>query len=152
LNLSSRRYCSCAQNRPRKEIDMTQEVGPKSVVAVAAGCIAIGLIGVGAVAAATSVPGSVAGSVISVAGSTLTIKTIVTSTGKSKVKLNSKTAITKQAAGTRANLKIGDCVRASGTASSSDLEAAQVVITGTSSSQCAGGFGGGNGPRQSTGA
>ena len=107
--------------------------------------MAIGLVGVGAVGAATSVSGSVAGAVTSVAGSTFTIKTTVTSTGSSKVKLSSKTAITKQAAGTRANLKKGDCVRASGTASGTAVEAAQVVITGTSSSQCSAGFGGGNG-------
>jgi hypothetical protein len=119
-----------------------------TVGAVVAAWMAIGLVGVGAVAAATFVSGSVAGAVTSVAGSTFTIKTTVTSTGSSKVKLSSNTAITKQAGGTRASLKRGDCVCASGTASGTLVEAAQVVITGTSSSQCSGGFGGGNGSRQ----
>jgi hypothetical protein len=67
------------------------------------------------------------------------------------VKLSATTAITKQAAGTRANLKTGDCVRASGTASGTAVDAAQIVITGINATQCSAGFGGNGAPRQPTG-
>jgi hypothetical protein len=130
---------------------VTQQIRPRSAVAVVAACMAIGFIGVRAVGAATAVSSSVAGAVTSVAGATFTIKTSVTSTGSSKVKLSSKTAITKQAAGTRANLKKGDCVRASGTGSGTAVEAAQVVITGVSANQCSAGFGGTGAPHQAAG-
>lgn len=126
-----------------------QQIRPRGAVTVVAACMAIGLVGVGAGSAAAAVSGSVAGAVTSVAGATFTIKTTVTSTGSSKVKLSSKTAITKEAAGTQANLKKGDCVRASGTASGTAVAATQIVITGVSASQCSTGFGGGgNGPLQ----
>jgi len=126
-----------------------QEIRPRGAVTVVAACMAIGLVGVGAgAAAATAVSGSVAGAVTSVAGATFTIKTTVTSTGSSTVRLSSTTAITKQAAGTQANLKKGDCVRASGTASGTAVAATQIVITGVNASQCSTGFGGGNGPPQ----
>jgi hypothetical protein len=113
--------------------------------------LAVGFVGAGVGGAATAVSGSVAGAITSVSGSTFMIKTTVTSTGSSKVKLSSKTAITKQAAGTKASLRKGYCVRATGTASGTNLDATQVVITGTNATQCASAFGGGNAIRQGGG-
>ena len=130
---------------------MTRHIRTRTALAVVAACMAIAFVGVGAVGAATAVSGSVAGAVTSVAGTTFTLKTTVTGTGSSKVKLSSKSAITKQVAGTRANLKTGDCVRASGTASGTAVEAAQIVITGVNATQCSAGFGGTGAPRQPTG-
>jgi hypothetical protein len=119
---------------------------------LATACVAIGLVCVGAVAAATAPSGSVAGAVTAASGATFTVKTTVTSTGSSKVKLSSKTAITKQAAGNRSNLKAGDCVRASGTASGTAVAATQIVITGVTASQCSAGFGGTHAAPQGGGA
>lgn len=128
-----------------------QQTRRRTAIALVAACMVFGAV-VGAVSAASSVSGSVVGAVTSVAGSTFTIKSESTSTGSSKVKLSSKTAITKQAAGTLANLKVGDCVRASGTAGGTAVDASQVVITGVTTSQCTAGFGRANAPQQAAGA
>ncbi|HWB22084.1 MAG TPA: hypothetical protein VG652_04290 [Gaiellaceae bacterium] len=128
-----------------------QQIRRRGALALVAASLVSGLI-VGAVSAASAVSGSVVGAVTSVAGSAFTIKSESTSGGSSKVKLSSKTAITKQTAGTFANLKTGACVRASGTPSGTALDATQVVITGVIASQCAAGFGRANAPQQAAGA
>jgi hypothetical protein len=123
----------------------------RTAIALVAACVVSGVV-VGTAAAASSVSGSVVGAVTSVAGSTFTIESQSTGTGSSKVELSAKTAITKQAAGTLANLKKGECVRASGTASGTALGATQIVITGATASQCDAGFGRANAPEQAAGA
>jgi hypothetical protein len=128
-----------------------QQTRRRIAIALMAACTVSG-VAVGTVSAASSVSGSVVGAVSSIAGSTFTIKSQSTSTGSSKVKLSSKTAITKQAVGALTNLKVGDCVRASGTAGGTAVDATQVVITGVTANQCTGGFGRANALQQAAGA
>jgi len=103
--------------------------------------------------AASPVPGSVSGPVVSVKGSTFTITTSLSPSGKSLVTVGSA-EITEQATAPRSSLKVGACVSAMGTRNSKGVVTAQrISISAPVKGQCGGGFGGragGGRPRTGT--
>jgi hypothetical protein len=109
--------------------------------------LAIGAVLAGATAATAAAPvaGSVAGPVVTIQGKTFTVTTTLSPTGKSKVTVTSKTTITAQAAGTRADVKKGACVVATGTKKGTAVAATRVSLMSKSGGQCGGRPGGGGG-------
>ena len=106
-----------------------------------------------AATAAAPVQGSVFGPVVSVSGSTFTITTSLSPSGKSKVSAGAAT-ITEQATAPKSSLKVGACVAASGTRNSKGVVAAtRITISAPVKGQCGGGFAfrGGPGPGGGTG-
>ena len=104
-------------------------------------------------AAAAPVQGSVFGPVVSVKGTTFTITTSLSPSGKSTVSTGSAT-ITEQGTAPRSSLKVGACVMATGSRNSKGVVAAtRITISAPVKGQCGGGFasrggtrpGGGNG-------
>ena len=80
------------------------------------------------------------GPVVSVSGSTFTITTSLSPSGKSKVSAGSAT-ITEQATAPKSSLKIGACVAASGARNSKGVVAAtRITISAPVKGQCGGGF------------
>jgi len=107
------------------------------------------------VSAASPVQGSVFGPVVSVKGTTFTITTSLSPTGKSLVSAGSA-RITEQATAPRSSLKVGACVSAMGTRDSKGVVAAQrISISEPVKGQCGAGFvrraGGGRPPGTGTG-
>jgi hypothetical protein len=100
--------------------------------------------------AASPVQGSVSGPVVAVKGSTFTITTSLSPTGKSLVSAGSA-RISEQATAPRSALKVGACVMATGSKNSKGVVAAtRVSISAPVNGKCGGGFqrragGGGNG-------
>ena len=95
-----------------------------------------------ATGATKPVAGSVSGPVVSVKGSTFTLTTSLSPTGRSKVAVGSKTTITEQLAGTLADVKTGLCVTAIGQkAKNGTVTATRVTLTQPVKGQCGGGFG-----------
>jgi len=95
-----------------------------------------------AIGATKPVAGSVSGPVVSVKDSTFTLTTSLSPTGRSKVAVGSKTAITEQLAGTIADVKTGMCVTAIGQkAKNGTVTATRVTLTQPVKGQCGGGFG-----------
>jgi Domain of unknown function (DUF5666) len=93
-------------------------------------------------AAASPVTGSVAGPITEVKGQMFKLTTTLSPTGASTIHLGSKTAITQQVAGTRANLQKGVCVTAVGQKNGKGVVAAtQVTVTKSVNGKCTGGFG-----------
>ena len=89
--------------------------------------------------------GSVSGPIVSVEGKTFTVKTSMTSTGKSTVTIGSA-AITQQEQAPRSSLKVGACVAAMGTRNSKGVVTAdRITISAPVKGQCGGGFFGGRG-------
>ena len=90
--------------------------------------------------AASPVQGSVSGPVVSVSGSTFTITTKLSPTGKSKVSAGSAT-ITEQAAVSKSDVKVGACVMASGSRSTKGVVTAdRISISQPVKGSCTGGF------------
>jgi len=89
--------------------------------------------------------GSVFGPIVSAEGKSFTLKTSMTSTGKSTVTIGSAT-ITEQEQAPSSSLKVGACVAAMGTRNSKGVVAAdRVTISAPVNGQCGGGFFGGRG-------
>ncbi len=85
----------------------------------------------GVASGATPVTGFVSGMISSVSGSTFTVSTAISPTGRSKVVVGSKTAISEQEPGTRSDVKKGVCVTANGTKKGSTVTATRVSIAPT---------------------
>jgi len=110
----------------------------------------VGVLATGAAVAASPVSGSVFGPVTSVKGETFVLKTALSPSGSSTVHLGSSTAITEQAAGSRADLRKGVCATANGAKNSKGVVAAtRVTVSAPVNGQC-GGFGGGGRPAGSS--
>jgi hypothetical protein len=108
------------------------------------GALAGGLaLGAGAAGAASPVQGSISGPVVSVKGTTFTVTTSLSPSGKSAVTVVSSTRITAQAAGTSKNVKKGLCVTALGTKDKKGVVTAQrVTLRAPVKGSCTGGFAG----------
>lgn len=92
--------------------------------------------------AAKPVAGSVSGPIVSVKGTTFTLTTTLSPTGKSKVSVGSKTTITEQVSGTIADVKKGACVTALGQKTAKGtIDATRITLTQPVKGQCTGGFG-----------
>ena len=106
-----------------------------------------------AATAATPVQGSVFGPIVSVQGTTFTLTTSLSPSGKSKVTVG-KATITEQSTAPRSSLKVGACVSATGARNSKGVVAAtRITISAPVKGQCGTGFGGGRGsgpPRTGT--
>ena len=90
--------------------------------------------------AASPVQGSLFGPVVAVTGSTFTITTSLSPTGKSKVSAGSAT-ITEQATAPKSSLKVGACVMASGTRNGKGVvTATRITISQPVRGSCTGGF------------
>ncbi|HLX19009.1 MAG TPA: DUF5666 domain-containing protein [Gaiellaceae bacterium] len=90
--------------------------------------------------AASPVQGSVSGPVVSVSGSTFTITTKLSPTGKSKVSAGSAT-ITEQATAPKSDLKIGACVMANGSKNSKGVVTAlRITVSQPVKGSCTNGF------------
>ncbi|HEX4678997.1 MAG TPA: hypothetical protein VH210_07310 [Gaiellaceae bacterium] len=90
--------------------------------------VAVGSTLVTAAGAASS-PAFISGQIVAVSGSTFTISTSLSPTGKSKVSVGSKTTMSEQKTGTLSNLKKGVCVSAAGTTSGTKITATRISIT-----------------------
>ena len=105
----------------------------------------------GAASAASPVSGSISGPVTSVKGSTFTVTTSLSPTGKSTVTVGKSTTVTAQETMALSSLKTGVCVMATGQKNSKGVVAAQrISVTTPVKGQCTGGFrgfrgGGGSG-------
>lgn len=101
------------------------------------------------ITAGSPVQGSVSGPVVSVKGTTFTITTSLSPSGKSQVSAGSAT-ITEQATAPRSSLKIGACVMATGAKNSKGVvTATRITISQPVKGSCTNGFAGrrgGNGP------
>jgi len=122
-------------------------------LALAAACALTGVA-----AAASPVSGSISGPVTSVKGSTFTVTTKLSPTGKATVAVGKSTTILTQETVAVGALKTGDCVMATGQKNGKGVVAAQrISLTTAVKGQCNAGFGrrggrppgaptGGNGP------
>jgi hypothetical protein len=111
---------------------------PRTYLALAvpvAACAA----GVG-IASAAPTRGSISGPITAVAGSTFKVKTALSPTGTSTVTVGKQAAIVEQRPGTKADLKKGACVMATGTTKNKVVDATRISITGLRS--CTSPFGG----------
>ncbi len=106
-----------------------------------------------AATAATPVQGSVFGPIVSVQGTTFTLTTSLSPSGKSTVTVG-KATITEQGTAPKSSLKVGACVAATGARGKNGVVAAtRITITEPVKGQCGAGFGGGRGsgpPRTGT--
>lgn len=119
------------------------------VMAAFAACV---LVPAGVASAAAPVQGSLFGPVVSVSGSTFTIITSLSPTGKSKVS-DSSAKVTEQTTAPRSSLKVGACVQATGSRNSKGVVAAsRITISAPSGGSCTNGLAGrgGNRPRGAT--
>jgi len=98
-------------------------------------------------AAATPVQGSVFGPIVSAQGTTFTLTTSLSPSGKSTVTVG-KATITEQGTAPKSSLKVGACVSATGTRDSKGVVAAtRITISAPVKGQCGAGFAGsGSGP------
>ena len=122
----------------------------RSVVRLGIAAALVAAVGGGVAEAASPVGGSFAGPITSVAGSTFVVRTSLSPTGRSKVHVGAKTAITEQVAGTSASLKTGECVVATGTKKGATIDAQRVLVRSGAGASCASPLGGrriGNGTR-----
>ena len=89
--------------------------------------------------------GSVFGTIVSVKGTTFTLKTSASPTGKSTVSIGSAT-ITEEIRALRSSLKVGACVMATGARNSKGVVAAtRITISAPVNGECGGDFAGGGG-------
>jgi Domain of unknown function (DUF5666) len=103
--------------------------------------LAVGLVLVPAAAAASPVQGSVFGPIVSVSGTSFTLTTTLSPSGKSLVSAGSA-RITEQATAPKSDLKVGACVMASGSKNSKGVVAAtRISISAPVKGQCTVGFG-----------
>ena len=96
----------------------------------------------GVASAASPVTGSISGPVTSVKGSTFTMTTSLSPTGKATVTVGKSTTIVTQATVALSSLKTGDCVMATGAKNSKGVVTAQRVSLSTPvKGACTAGFG-----------
>jgi hypothetical protein len=112
----------------------------------------------GVASAAAPVTGSISGPVVSVKGSTFTVTTSLSPTGKSAVTVSKSTTIITQETVALSALKAGDCAMATGQKNSKGVVTAQRISLSTPvKGQCTAGFGrggarpGGGAPGSGTG-
>jgi hypothetical protein len=99
------------------------------------------------VSAGSPVQGSVFGPVVSVQGTTFTITTSLSPSGKSKVSAGSAT-VTEQASAPKSSLKVGACVMATGARNSKGVvTASRITISQPMKGSCTSGFAGRGGTR-----
>ena len=109
------------------------------------------LVPAGVASAASPVQGSLFGPVVSVSGSTFTITTSLSPTGRSKVS-DSSAKVTEQTAAPRSSLKAGACVQATGSRNSKGVVAAsRITISTPVGGSCTNGFAGRGGNRPNGG-
>ena len=115
--------------------------------------VAAALVLTGVAAAASPVSGSISGPVVSVKGSTFTVTTSLSPTGKATVSVGKSTVITAQETLTQSALKTGLCAMASGQKNSKGVVTAQRISLSTPvKGQCTAAFGrGGTRPGGGTG-
>lgn len=93
-----------------------------------------------AASAASPVQGSLFGPVVSVSGSTFTITTSLSPTGKSKVS-DSSAKVTEQTAAPQSSLKVGACVQATGSRNGKGVVAAtRITISAPVGGSCTSAF------------
>jgi hypothetical protein len=99
-------------------------------------------------AGAASSQGFISGPIVAVSGSTFTVSTSLSPTGKSKVSVGSKTTMSEQKTGSLSDLKKGACVSASGTKSGTKITATRISVTSSCANRPSGGprAGGGANP------
>jgi hypothetical protein len=116
-------------------VDLTRRIGIGLSALAAAAAV------VGAASAAAPVSGSISGPVAAVKGSTFTVTTSLSPTGKAKVDVSKSTTITTQQTLAQSALKSGLCVMANGQKNSKGVVAAQRVSLSTPvKGQCTAGF------------
>jgi len=104
--------------------------------------LAAALVLTGVAAAASPVSGSISGPVVSVKGSTFTVTTSLSPTGKATVSVGKSAVITAQETLTRGALKTGLCAMATGQKNSKGVVTAQRISLSTPvKGQCTAGFG-----------
>ena len=115
--------------------------------------LAAALVLTGVAAAASPVSGSISGPVVSVKGSTFTVTTSLSPTGKSTVSVGKSAVITAQETLTQSALETGLCAMATGQKNSKGVVTAQRISLSTPvKGQCTAGFGrGGTRPGGGTG-
>ncbi|MDQ1726732.1 MAG: hypothetical protein QOK14_777 [Frankiaceae bacterium] len=96
-------------------------------------------------AGAASSQGFISGPIVAVSGSTFTVSTSVSPTGKSKVSVGSKTTMSEQKTGSLSDLKKGVCVSASGTKTGTKIVATRISVTSSCANRPTGGPGTGGG-------
>src|SRR5579863_3188883 len=102
--------------------------------------VAAALVLVPAASAASPVQGSLFGPVVSVKGTTFTITTSLSPSGKSLVSAGSA-KITEQAAAPKSSLKVGACVMATGARNAKGVVAAtRITISQPVKGSCTNGF------------
>jgi hypothetical protein len=106
------------------------------------GAIAAAFVLAGIASAASPVTGSISGPVTSVKGSTFTMTTSLSPTGKATVTVGKSATIVTQATVALSSLKTGDCVMATGAKNSKGVITAQRVSLSTPvKGVCTAGFG-----------
>jgi Domain of unknown function (DUF5666) len=100
---------------------------PGRAILIGSSVVAAACLLTGAASAAAPVSGSISGPVVSVKGSTFTVTTTLSPTGKSTVSVGKATTITAQETLTSSALKAGACVMASGQKNSKGVVAAQRI-------------------------
>lgn len=115
----------------------------KRTLGGAASVLAVGLLLVGTAAAATPVSGSLSGPVTAVKGTTFTMTTSLSPTGKAKVTVGKSTTISTQETLARSALKEGVCAMATGQKNKKGVVAAQrISISAPVKGKCTVSFGG----------
>jgi Domain of unknown function (DUF5666) len=106
------------------------------------GAIAAAFVLTGVASAASPVTGSISGPVTSVKGSTFTMTTSLSPTGKATVTVGKSATIVTQATVALSSLKTGDCVMATGAKSTKGVVTAQRISLSTAvKGTCTAGFG-----------
>jgi hypothetical protein len=98
-------------------------------IALAAATVAAAGSALATAAGAASSPAFFSGPIAAVSGSTFTVSTSLSPTGKSRVSVGSKTTMSEQKTGSLSDLKKGLCVSASGTTSGAKITATRISIT-----------------------
>ncbi len=139
--------------RPFLAVPGTLERMSKRTIGLGTCLLAAALVLTGVAAAASPVSGSISGPVVSVKGSTFTVTTSLSPTGKSTVSVGKATVITAQQTLTRSALKTGVCAMATGQKNSKGVVTAQRISLSTPvKGKCTAGFGrGGTRPGGGTG-
>jgi hypothetical protein len=121
-------------------------------LATGASALAVACVVVGVAAAAAPVTGTLSGPVTAVKGSTFTITTTLSPTGKSTIDVSKSTTIVGQETVASSTLKTGDCVMATGAKSSKGVVTAQrISLTASVKGKCTVAFGRGGGGGRPTG-
>lgn len=111
---------------------------PAAIALLATGAVALAA---GAARAAGPVRGTIAGPVTAVHGRSFTLRSSLSPTGTSSVQVGSSTRITKQVRASRAELRQGACVLATGRKDARGVvHADRVTISAPVAGRCRGGF------------